>query len=249
MKVLIVYNTVTGYTERYADFLLDELQDAEKVALKKFKPKMLNACDRVVFLSRVTNNVIDGFKTVVKHAEKFAEKYVCVVAVGMSEDTPEHYYALEQANVPYKLKGIPLFCVRGGFDAEKLTGKNKLMIKLMKMQLTGAKSRSPEEMAILNFLQAKTDKTDRAQLHGVLDYLKTGRFDAPPELDGEEVAESPFWMTLEEYMPKSIVSDAADATNAADADAGANAESADALDAETKAPAQDSAFSAGGMKE
>lgn len=204
MNTLIIYNSATGYTQRYAELLQGKIGDANTVPLKKFKTKMLNDCDRVVFMARVVNNTIDGFKTVVKNAEKFAQKYACVVAVGMSPPTAQLYHAVESANIPYKLKGIPLFNVQGGFDAEKLTGKNKLMIKFMRMQLLSAKSRTREDMAMLGFLDAKTDKCSEEQLDGVLKFIESGIFNPPPAPEDDDVS-GEFWMPLDEFMPKSIL--------------------------------------------
>ena len=201
MKTAIVYKTVSGYTERYAHILRDMLKQDEVtlIPLDKFKPKMLNDCDRAVFMSRVINGSIDGFKTVVKHAQLFASKYTAVVAVGMTKPTDEHYHVVEKANIPYKLKGIPLFVVRGGFDADKLKGGNKMMINMMKTRLVKSPSRTPEEMAMLNFLAAKTDKVDASQLDGLIGYLDSGVFNPPPA--DTEFPQSEYWADLEEYMP------------------------------------------------
>lgn len=205
MKTLILYNTVSGYTQRYAEMLKERLSedDVTLMPLKQFKPKALDPFDRVVFMSRVTNDTISGFKTVVKHAELFAGKYACIVAVGMAKPTAAQYRVIENANIPYKLKGIPLFVVRGGFDAQKLKGGDKLIIKMTVSRLMKAQSRSPEEMAMLNFLNAKTDKVDSQNLQAVEQYLKSGIFQPPEPTDGDEAAEP--WIDLEDYMPKSSV--------------------------------------------
>lgn len=201
MKTAIIYKSVSGFTERYAFMLKDRLKEdtVTLIPLDKFKPKMLNEIDRAVFMSRVVNGNIDGFKTVVKHAELFASKYTVVVAVGMTKPTNEHYHVMERANIPYKLKGIPFFVVRGGFDADKLKGKDKLIINMMKSRLMKAPSRTPEEMAMLNFLAAKTDKADSSQLDGLMRYLDSGVF-IPPETD-KEFPQSEYWADLDEYMP------------------------------------------------
>lgn len=205
VKTLILYNTVSGYTQRYAEMLKERLSEdaVTLMPLKQFKPKALDPFDRVVFMSRVTNDTISGFKTVVKHAELFAEKYACIVAVGMAKPTAAQYRVIENANIPYKLKGIPLFVVRGGFDAQKLKGGDKLIIKMTVSRLMKAQSRSPEEMAMLNFLNAKTDKVNSQNLQPVEQYLKSGIFQPPETADDDSAAEP--WIDLEDYMPKSSV--------------------------------------------
>ncbi len=201
MKTAIVYKSVSGFTEKYAFLLKERLKDDEVtlIPLDKFKPKMLDDCDRTVFMSRVINGAIDDFKTVVKRAELFASKYAVIVAVGMTKPTDEHYHVIERANIPYKLKGIPLFVVRGGFDADKLKGKDKLMINMMKSRLMKAQSRTPEEMAMLNFLDAKTDKVESSQLDALVEYLDSGVFN-PPQIE-TEFPQSEYWVDLDEFMP------------------------------------------------
>ena len=201
MKTAIVYKSVSGFTEKYAFLLKERLKDDEVtlIPLDKFKPKMLDDCDRTVFMSRVINGAIDDFKTVVKRAELFASKDAVIVAVGMTKPTDEHYHVIERANIPYKLKGIPLFVVRGGFDADKLKGKDKLMINMMKSRLMKAQSRTPEEMAMLNFLDAKTDKVESSQLDALVEYLDSGVFN-PPQIE-TEFPQSEYWVDLDEFMP------------------------------------------------
>ncbi len=197
MKTLIIFNSLTGFTEKYALALKDRLGDGvEAVPLKKFKVKMLDNFDKAVFMSRVINNTITGFKTVVKYANKFAEKYAAIVAVGMAEPNAAQYHGLEQANIPYLLKGIPMFVLRGGFDGERLKGKDKLMVKFTCSRLEKAPSRTREEMALLNFFAAKSDKTDLDALAPIEEYLSNGIF-TPPEKTDEK---PPLWMNYEEFM-------------------------------------------------
>ena len=66
-----------------------------------------------------------------------------------------------------------------------------------------AQSRSPEEMAMLNFLNAKTDKVNSQNLQPVEQYLKSGIFQPPETADDDSAAEP--WIDLEDYMPKSSV--------------------------------------------
>lgn len=192
MKTLIIYNSVTGYTEKYATALKERLgEGADTVTLKKFKAKTLVPYDRAVFMSRVINNEVTGFKTVVKNAGLFAEKYACIVAVGMCEPGAAQYHNLEQANIPYLLKGIPFFVLRGGFDASRLTGKDRFMIKFLRSRLEKAPSRTREEMAALNFLSKTMDKTDFDSLAPIEEYLASGIF-TPPEKTDES---APYWMS------------------------------------------------------
>ena len=70
-------------------------------------------------------------------------------------------------------------------------------------RLMKAQSRSPEEMAMLNFLNAKTDKVNSQNLQPVEQYLKSGIFQPPETADDDSAAEP--WIDLEDYMPKSSV--------------------------------------------
>lgn len=197
MKTLIIYNTMSGYTLKYAQWLSEELGDCTLVPYKKFKVKMLEECDRVVFAARVANNTIVGFKTLTKYAEKFAAKYVSVLAVALTEPSAAFYHALEEANVPYILKGIPLFCVRGGFDADKLDAVTKLGAKITISRLMKASNRSPYEIALLNFYSVKSDFSGKEQLAPMLKYLESGVFTPPPKDENEKVKS-----VLADFLPK-----------------------------------------------
>ena len=73
------------------------------------------------------------------------------------------------------------------------------MINMMKTRLVKSPSRTPEEMAMLNFLAAKTDKVDASQLDGLIGYLDSGVFNPPPA--DTEFPQSEYWADLEDYMP------------------------------------------------
>ena len=113
----IVYQSKTGFTEKYAKMLGERL-GITPIRVKDYRPA---TDDEIIFLSWVTANGIAKLSKV-----KGKCKIKCIGAVGLAVPSEENTNNLLNAN---KICDIPLFYLRGGVDFTKLKGLTKWLMK------------------------------------------------------------------------------------------------------------------------
>lgn len=129
--MVIVYESKTGFTKRYADMLADKtklkvlhVQDISKISVE----------EEIIFLGWLKAGKIQGLNKL----RKYNLKAVC--ASGTAQTAEPSNEAVMERN---KIKGIPFFYLRGGcLPLNELKGMDKF---LMKMFLKMLKSRKEKD--------------------------------------------------------------------------------------------------------
>ena len=127
----IIYESNTGFTERYAKLLSSKL-DIPAYTIAQGK-KAVEKGAEVIFMGWVFANKINGLDKAKKQWSVIA-----AAAVGMNPKTDENTEIVRKAN---KLE-IPLFYLWGGLDNTKLKGINKMMLGIVRDSLI--KENKPE---------------------------------------------------------------------------------------------------------
>lgn len=127
----IVYESNTGFTERYAK-ILSEKTGVPAYPLAEAKKQVAKG-EEIVFLGWVFANKIQGLEKAKK-----LWNVAAAGAVGMNPRSDENTKIVREAN---KLE-IPLFYMWGGLDNSKLKGINKMMLGLVRDSLI--KENKPE---------------------------------------------------------------------------------------------------------
>lgn len=127
----IIYESNTGFTERYAKLLSSKL-DIPAYTIAQGK-KAVEKGAEVIFMGWVFANKINGLDKAKKQWSVIA-----AAAVGMNPKTDENTEIVRKAN---KLE-IPLFYLWGGLDNTKLRGINKMMLGMVRDSLI--KENKPE---------------------------------------------------------------------------------------------------------
>lgn len=127
----IVYESNTGFTERYAK-ILSEKTGVPAYSLSQAK-KQVEKGEEIVFLGWVFANKISGFDKARKRWNVAA-----VGAVGMNPCSDQNTQIVRDANKPE----CPLFYMWGGLDNSKLKGLNKMMLGMVRDSLI--KENKPE---------------------------------------------------------------------------------------------------------
>ena len=125
--MIIVYSSNTGYTKQYADMLGLKL-DMQVYNLKDV-PTLLEGCD-AIYLGWIFAGSIVGYR---KAAGLYHVK--CVIGVGMSPESAEQTaFIAEKSGAG---AGAKVFYLQGGYDFNKLTGFNKLAMKIKTKEILG----------------------------------------------------------------------------------------------------------------
>lgn len=164
MKTIIVYESKTGFTERYARWAAEEL-GCECILLKNASKEKLAGYDRVIFGGWIMANMISGLPKL----REMGVVPAVVFAVGAS---PAFEEVLTQIREQNQLGETPFFYFEGGVDFNKLGFVQRMMLKMMKKMTEKKKDMTRQEAAIVQLLAGSFDHTDRGQLEGMLTRLK-----------------------------------------------------------------------------
>ena len=161
----IVYTSNTGYTEKYAKLL------GEQLGLPVFSAGQADSLPEgteVLYLGWLMAGVVKGYK---KAAQRFSVAAVC--GVGMGPAGSQDSDVRKNNAIPQE---VPVFTLQGGFDRTKLHGIYRfmmgVMIKVMGSSLRKKENRTPEEDAMLEMVTNGGDFVDVRQLDGVIAWYR-----------------------------------------------------------------------------
>ena len=153
MKAIILFESKSGYSEKYAHWLAETL-GCSASRLSDYDPADLEQRDTVIFgggLYAVGINGIKKFRELMRRPEA-AGKRVAVFATGASPARDEVLVKVRDANLTEDERSkYGFFYLRGGFDYSKLSQSDKIAMSLLKLKikLTPEKKRVADERGML----------------------------------------------------------------------------------------------------
>lgn len=141
MKRIVVYESGTGFTARYAAWIAEELQ-CENMALKNTKKLNPADYDQVIFGGWMCAGKVMGY-------DKFKAlnaKNVVLFAVGMAPSVPD------VANKIIKENGFDaerFFYFEGGYRPEKVNFIMRTMMKMLKKSIEKKPEKTEEDLYII----------------------------------------------------------------------------------------------------
>lgn len=158
--MIIVYESKTGFTKKYADML------AAKTGIKAIPTKEVTKIDKneeIIFLGWMKVGKIQGLNKV----RKYNIKAVC--GSGTSR-TPESN--AETVVVKNKIENIPFFYLRGGcFPLKQLKGMDKVMLSMFVKILKGRKDRNEEIDEAIAIIENGFDGVKEENLEPLLKWI------------------------------------------------------------------------------
>ncbi|MCO1604694.1 flavodoxin domain-containing protein [Desulfosporosinus nitroreducens] len=175
MKTLVIYNSKTGFTKKYAEWISEELS-ADIINASKVATNMLSAYDCVIYGGGLYVVGINGVKMITQNVDKLKGKKVVVFATGMSPSRKEAVNEVKKKNFSLEQqKIIQFFYLRGGFDYSKLNPIDKMLMSLLKASIIWKKIRkkklTSDEIGILEVFNKPTDYTRKAKLDELIAYV------------------------------------------------------------------------------
>lgn len=126
MRTIILYYSKNGNTQKYAEDIAAALQ-CEAMPIKKFKRKMIQDYDTIVFGSRVLGGRIDKVDGFLAMYEDMKDKNIILFSVGMSFPSKEGRAQLIESNL-LDLYHVRFYQLRGSFNFEKLGFVEKMLL-------------------------------------------------------------------------------------------------------------------------
>lgn len=164
MKKIVVYQSSTGFTKQYAQWIAKECE-CQAADIKKIQPSELKQYDCIIYGGWVMGNMIRGLEKITK----LSPKKLIVFAVGATPDIKEVKSAIKAEN---HLESTPFFYMEGGFHFEELKFLTKTMLKTLKKSVAKKENKTEQEIFMEKNLGTTFDHTDKKYIVPLVSYVK-----------------------------------------------------------------------------
>ena len=146
MKTIVIYNSQTGFTKRYAQWIAEEI-NADCVELSIAKKTDLDSYDAIVFGGWAVAGSISKLKWFKNNISKWSNKKLIAFCVGASPiENPEIEEALPKNFTADELEVVRWFYLPGGLDYEKMSLKSRAMMKMFVKMLKAKKNKTQDDL-------------------------------------------------------------------------------------------------------
>ncbi|MEY8284285.1 flavodoxin domain-containing protein [Lachnospiraceae bacterium 50-23] len=172
MKTIVIYNSQTGFTKRYAEWIA-EAAGADCLELSAAKKKDWAAYDAIVFGGWACAGNISKLSWFKGNIDRWDGKKLIAFCVGASPiDNPEIDIALKRNLNESEYKKVKIFYCPGGLNYEKMSTPSKLMMKMFVKKLKAQKDKTEAEQIMVKMISSSYDISDRKYIEPILQYLK-----------------------------------------------------------------------------
>ena len=170
--VIVLYNSHTGFTQRYAELIAKELECP--VRALKDAPSDLSQYGIVVFGSRLHAGIFDSWKKAQKQLTQRGAKKLVVFATGaMPNEAEEQIQKVWEQNLTPEERGIiPHFYLQAGLRREKLSAGDRAMLKVAAWAMGRKKGKSAEDEAFVNAISSSYDISDPKYIQSLVGCLR-----------------------------------------------------------------------------
>lgn len=171
MKTIVIYNSQTGFTKRYAEWIA-EAAGADCLELSAAKRKNMDTYKAIIFGGWACAGSISKLNWFKSNIDKWADKKLIAFCVGGSPmDNPEIELALKKNFKESELKKVSVFYCPGGFNYKKMSATSKLMMKLFIKMLKDKKDKTEAEQEMIKMISTSYDISDRKYMNPILECL------------------------------------------------------------------------------
>lgn len=172
MKTVVIYNSQTGFTKRYAQWIA-EATGADCLELSVAKKESMAAYEAIIFGGWACAGGISKLSWFKRNIDKWADKKLIVFCVGGSPiDNPEVEPALKKNFTESELKKVSVFYCPGGFNYEKMSVPSKFMMKMFIKTLKSKKDKTESDKEMIKIISSSYDISDKKYIEPILECLK-----------------------------------------------------------------------------
>lgn len=171
LKTIVIYKSKSGYTKTYAEWIAEELK-CELVESTNISLETLLEYDTIVFGGGLYAIGINGISIITKNFEALKDKNIIVWATGSSPGRENEIKEVWKHNFSEEQRGvIKTFYLRGGFDYNKLSRGDKLLMGMLKMKLRSKGERNEDEEGLLKAYDIPEYHCSKDKAQVVLEYV------------------------------------------------------------------------------
>ena len=166
MKTIVVYNSQTGFTKQYAQWIAEELQ-CSAVSLKEVSERQIREAELVIYGGWVFGGTISGLEDMLK---KNPAKLV-VFAVGAMDSKLVDLSAMKEKNY---LENVSFFYMNGGFRFDKLKFPVRMMLKMLRKSIAKKEDKTEQDKFMEKALGKSFDAADKNQIGELVQLCREG---------------------------------------------------------------------------
>lgn len=164
MNTIVIYESKTGFTAQYAQWIAEEL-GCESVSLKQITKENLNQYDKIIFGGRIMANMIMGLDKL----SGMTSNLTAVFAVGA---TPAYEEVIQAIKTQNKLSDVSFFYMEGGFHFEQLGFAQQILLKTLKKSVAKKENPSRQEAFMAQALGTSFDHSEKNQIYPLVEECK-----------------------------------------------------------------------------
>ena len=174
MKTLIIYNSQTGFTAKYAQWMA-EATGAERMEFKAAKKKQsafFDNYEKIVFGGWVMGGSVCGLKWFAEQLAGWAGKQLAVFAVGATPaDSEMADLFMKQTFGGDQWNGVAGFYCQGGICYDKMSAGNRMLMKLLQKALKVKKDKTKADEEMERMIGSSYDISDRKYAEPVINWI------------------------------------------------------------------------------
>lgn len=173
MKALVIFNSQTGFTKRYAEWIAEDL-NADLTSLKEAKQIKLSSYDTIIFGSWCMAGSLVGLNWFKKKLSSLTDKKLAIFACGASpKENPEVDTFLSERFTEDVFRETRVFYCPGGLNYNRMKMVSWLAMKLFSQILKNKKNKTSEEEIQANMISHNYDISERKYANEVVQWVKS----------------------------------------------------------------------------
>lgn len=160
-RILILYESKTGYTKKYAQWAAEELS-ADIFPFRECTDEMLNRAELVIYGGGVNGSIINSQKKFERKLRKYPDKTVVYFAAGIRPATERTNELILKNN--FGTQEVTFFYFRGGLQYEKTSPGDKTLIRIYCAMMKRRRELHEEDREVLKLMCQDGDYSSRDQI-------------------------------------------------------------------------------------
>ncbi len=171
-EIIIIYNSQTGFTRRYARWISEALE-CECVEISEANKMNFQQYSTIIFGGWACAGGVSKIKWFKNNMKKWNNKKLAVYCVGGSPiENPEIEVAMKSWLSEEEHRKVKLFYCPGGFNYEKMSGASKVMMKMFIGALKAKKDKTEEEKIQIEMISKSYDISDKKYIEPIVEWAK-----------------------------------------------------------------------------
>ena len=173
MKIIIIYNSKTGFTKKYVDWIVEEIKCDVK-SYKDIAKIVIETDDIIIFCSRIHAGKIEYLNKIKSNFYNHSRKNLIVVATGATPAFEEEVINKNWINnfTETELESIPHFYLQSGLDYKKMGFVDRNLMKIIAKLLSGKKNKTETEKGFEQAIKHSHDISSKEYIMPLINFIK-----------------------------------------------------------------------------